>query len=80
MAEQTFKKDAGWGNSANDFYGEDEITVTITLHEYRELIKTSVKFDKTEELERVKKECMRLRSELDVAKARIEQLEEHGCE
>lgn len=76
MAEQIFKKGSGWSNNANDFYGEDEITVTITLHEYRELIRTSVKFDKADELERAKKECMRLRSELDMSKARIEQLEE----
>lgn len=79
MAEQIFNKDVDWG-SVNDFYGEDEITVTITLHEYRELVKKSVKFDKTEELERAKKECTRLRSELNMAKARIEQTEEEPCE
>lgn len=75
MAEQTFKKDTGWGNSTNDFYGEDEITVTITLREYRELVRTSVKFDKTEELDRANKELNKVRSELQMAKARIEQME-----
>lgn len=79
MAEQTFKKDAIWG-SVNDFYGEDEITVTITLREYRELLKESVKFNKMDELERVKKDYARVRGELDMAKARIEQLEEEQCE
>lgn len=79
VAEQIFNKNTDWG-SINDFYGEDEITVTITLHEYRELVKKSVKFDKTEELERANKECTRLRSELNMAKTRIEQLEEEPCE
>lgn len=80
MAEQTFKKDAGWGNSINDFYGEDEITVTITLREYRELLKASVKFEKMDDLERIKKDYAKVRGELDMAKARIEQLEEDECE
>lgn len=79
MAEQKFSKDTNWGN-ANDFYGEDEITVTITLREYRELLKASVKFDKMDELERVRKDYVRVRGELDMAKARIVQLEEDECE
>ena len=78
MAEQTFKKEAHWNAAVDDFYGEDEITITITLHEYRELIKKSVKFDKTEEFERVRKELERVRGELNMAKARIEQLEDEG--
>lgn len=79
MAEQKFSKDTNWG-SANDFYGEDEITVTITLREYRELLKASFKFDKMDELERVRKDYVRVRGELDMAKARIVQLEEELCE
>lgn len=79
MAEQKFSKDTNWGN-VNDFYGEDEITVTITLREYRELLKASFKFDKMDELERVKKDYIRVRGELDMAKARIVQLEEDECE
>lgn len=39
MAEQVFKKEASWNGSSHDFVGEDEITVTITLAEYRELVK-----------------------------------------
>ena len=40
MAEQIFKKETGWGGGTSDnFIGEDEITVTITLNEYRELVK-----------------------------------------
>lgn len=38
MAEQIFKKETYWGSSDN-FVGEDEITVTITINEYRNLVK-----------------------------------------
>ena len=39
MAEQIFKKETGWGGGTSDnFIGEDEITVTITLNEYRNLV------------------------------------------
>ena len=43
MAEQTFKKETCWGNNKNDFVGEDEILVTITLCEYRELVAANAK-------------------------------------
>ena len=38
MAEQVFKKEVEWGSSREDFIGESEITVTITLREYRNLV------------------------------------------
>lgn len=39
MAEQKFEKTVDYSLNRDDFMGEDEILVTITLHEYRELIK-----------------------------------------
>lgn len=29
-----------WGNDRNDFIADNEVTVTITLREYRELVKS----------------------------------------
>lgn len=43
MAEQVFEKKTDWGANKNDFAGQDEIMVTITLCEYRELVKTNTK-------------------------------------
>ncbi len=37
MAEMKYKKETDYGRE-NDFVGEDEITVTITLNEYRQLV------------------------------------------
>lgn len=54
MAEQTFKKETGWGASGHDFIGEDEITVTITLNEYRNLVKEVAKKDYDIQKEREK--------------------------
>lgn len=45
MAEQTFEKKTLW-NEKHNFVGEGEITVTITLAEYRELVKEVAKKDK----------------------------------
>lgn len=39
MAEQIFKKKTEWTDEINNYVGESEITVTITLCEYRELIR-----------------------------------------
>lgn len=39
MAEQKFEKVVDYSLNRDDFMGEDEILVTITLHEYRDLIK-----------------------------------------
>ncbi len=37
MAEMKYKKETDYGRE-NDFVGEDEITVAITLNEYRQLV------------------------------------------
>ena len=39
MAEQIFKKETAWSGISDNFIGEDEIIVTITLNEYRNLVK-----------------------------------------
>lgn len=38
MADQIFKKETEYNVNENNFIGESEITVTITLNEYRELV------------------------------------------
>ena len=38
MADQVFKKETEYNVNENNFIGESEITVTITLNEYRELV------------------------------------------
>lgn len=44
--EQVFSKDTrGWDGNRDDFRGQDEIMVTITLHEYRELITRDAKHE-----------------------------------
>lgn len=69
--EQVFTKETkGWGSTANDFRGQDEIMVTITLHEYRELVTRDAKH--AEELRKVneakyeaEKKATALREKLD---------------
>lgn len=46
MAEQVFKKETEYGTNENNFIGESEITVTITLNEYRELVSRKATRDK----------------------------------
>ena len=70
MAEETFKKEVDYRGNINDFRGDCEIMVTITLHEYRELVEKNAKH--AEELrkaelkycEEYKKACA-LREKLD---------------
>ena len=40
MAEQTFTKATDYHSEVTDFQGENEIMVTITLGEYRKLVKS----------------------------------------
>lgn len=73
MAEQTFKKETdGYGESSrdNDFAGESEIMVTITLHEYRDLVRSSAKH--TEELRKKGEEAYKARRERDAANAKLQ--------
>lgn len=75
MADQVFKKDTDstWGsNYRDDFYGESEITVTITLHEYRKLLVDSAKH--AEEIRRKDEEMSMARSERDAAKKQLQAL------
>ena len=46
MADQIFKKETEYNVNENNFVGESEITVTITLNEYRELVGIKATRDK----------------------------------
>ena len=46
MADQVFKKETEYNCNENNFIGESEITVTITLNEYRELVSHKATRDK----------------------------------
>lgn len=54
MAEQIFKKETSWSGTTDNFVGEDEIVVTITINEYRNLVKEVAKKDYDIEKEREK--------------------------
>lgn len=45
----THKKLNSWGSNLNDFKAEKELTVEITLNEYRELIESKALRDKDKE-------------------------------
>ena len=46
MADQVFKKETDYNVNENNFAGESEIMVTITLNEYRELVSHKATRDK----------------------------------
>ena len=70
------KKLDSWGSSLNDFKAEKELTVEITLNEYRELIKSKAtketdiekankdKYTREEENKKLKKQNKELESKL----------------
>ncbi len=76
MAEQTFKKNTEYCDEKNNYIGDGEITVTITLSEYRELVSVKAMNDKLideankdrysreSENQRLKKENDELKAEL----------------
>lgn len=72
MAEQTFKKETEWGVDKNDFIGESEITVTITLHEYRELIEKVAKAD--HEKSKVEEKVYEERKKAEAYKTKLDTL------
>ena len=75
MAEQVFKKEAdgGWNNdNRNDFVGESEITVTVTLHEYRELVEFKAKTNETIRLK--DEEIRKARVAMDEAQKKLDAL------
>lgn len=80
MAEQVFSKtveNAGWGEGAtskHDFVGECELTVTITLSEYRMLVQQKGAYEK--KLKECEDEKSKYRSENNKLRQTIETLRE----
>lgn len=77
MAQETFEKNiSGWNNTSNDFQGENEIMVTITLNEYRELVKISATAkqkieDANADKYKREQEIAELRKKLEIAKQKL---------
>lgn len=66
--EITKSKMGGYGCNNDDFAGEREIMVTITLAEYRNLVKGAAEAEKKEAQSKVwelKAECSELKKELE---------------
>lgn len=86
MAEQIFKKECDYSSNRNDFIGESEITVTITLGEYRKLVTEKAtkdsdiakaeanKYERESENSNLKKENNNLRNENAELKTEIYEL------
>lgn len=77
MAQETFEKNiSGWSNTIYDFRGENEIMVTITLNEYRELVKISatakqkIEDANVDEYKR-EQEIEELRKKLEIAERKL---------
>ena len=66
------KETSGYGINSNDFVIEQELTVTITLNEYRELI--TVKAKRDEEKDKLQSKCWKLESEISKLKDKILEL------
>lgn len=76
MAEVKYKKETEYKDSENNYVLDGEITVTITLNEYRELVAFRAagenkienaekdKWERNNENENLKKEVARLKNEL----------------
>ena len=87
MAEQVFRKDTETHYSGNyggvdyntkdehnDYAGKSELTVTITLHEYRQMVWELAKHN--ELVERKEKEARDARIERDELKKQVDTLKE----
>ena len=72
MAEQIFKKETNWGYNCNDFVGESEIMVEITLHEYRELVEKDAKTE--QRIKDAEGMALKARKEAEEAKARLDKV------
>lgn len=72
MAEQVFKKDTPWGENRHDFIGEDEITVTITLSEYRDLVAKNAKTE--QRVNEANERASKARQEAEAAKAKLDKV------
>jgi hypothetical protein len=77
MAQETFEKNiSGWNNTVNDFRGENEIMVTITLNEYRKLVTISATAEQKIEDANADKykreqEIKALREQLEIAERKL---------
>ena len=69
MSEKLEKEIEGWGVEREDFVVDKEIKVTITLHEYRDLVK--LKAIKDFEIEKIKSKNYSLEEENKKLKQRI---------
>ena len=72
MAEQIFKKETEWGTNKNDFAGESEIMVRITLHEYRELVEKNAKTE--QRIKEAEEKAYKANKDADEARAKMEKL------
>ena len=71
MAEQIFKKETTCGNE-NNFVGDGEITVTITINEYRNLVKEVALKD--HDLQKEREKTSEANKKADAYKAKLEAL------
>ena len=72
MAEQIFKKETEWGTNKNDFVGESEIMVEITLHEYRELVEKNAKTE--QRIKEAEDKACKARKEAEEAKSKLDKV------
>lgn len=70
----TTKKNDSWGSNLNDFKEEKELTVEITLNEYRELIKS--KALKENDIKEANKDKYKREEEIEQLKSNTRKLEE----
>ena len=72
MAEQIFKKETEWGVNRDDFAGENEIMVRITLHEYRELVEKNAKTE--QRIKEAEEKAYKAKKDADEARFKMEKL------
>ena len=72
MAEQVFKKETQWNGTADNYFGEDEITVTVTLNEYRTLVREVARKDY--DLEKEREKTREANKKAEVYKAKLDAL------
>ena len=66
------KEMIGYSDNRNDFIGKDEITVTITINEYRDLV--SYKASHDGELSKLKSECSKYEDRIRSLQSEIQAL------